>query len=306
MTPGGAGTALRRVHLDAARQALDMVVRRKLKPGDHLSEQLVADGAGISRTPARRALKLLEQAGIVERKSNRGYFLRYAAHEALDLLEFPTTADDAMYLQIARDWFEGRIPETVTESDLRRRFGIGRLVLGRTLLRLAEDDIVVRAPGQGWGFLPTLNTEEAHDASYRFRSCIEPAAILEPTFSLAKEAADLCRARHQHVLAHRLEQVPMSRIFDIDAQFHTLVAMSSGNPFFTAAIERQNRLRRLVEYFAQTGKSRLQASLREHLEILDLLARGSRTAAAERMQAHLERSSRIKPVFPARTEKLCR
>ena len=89
----------------------------------------------------------------------------------------------------------------------------------------------------------------------------------------------------------------MSKIFDIDAQFHDLIARSSGNPFFTAAIERQNRLRRLVEYFAPSDRSRLQASCAEHLEILDLLAQGRRTAAAERMRDHLELSSRIKPVF---------
>jgi DNA-binding GntR family transcriptional regulator len=151
-------------------------------------------------------------------------------------------------------------------------------------------------------FLPTLNTEQAHDASYRFRICIEPAAILEPSFALDRQAADLCRARHEQLLAHRLAQVPMSAIFDGDAEFHSLVAASSANPFFTAAIERQNSLRRLVEYFAPTDRSRLQASLREHLEILDLLAHGRCTEAAGLMQRHLEHSSRIKPSFSVRPD----
>jgi DNA-binding GntR family transcriptional regulator len=293
-----AASGLRRIHLDAARHVLDMVVREGLKSGDHLSEQLVADRAGVSRTPARGALRLLEHVGIVERRANRGYFLCNSTYESLSLLELPKPDDDALYLQIARDWFEGRLPETVTQSDLSRRFNVGRVVLSRTLMRLAEDDIVMRAPSQGWTFLPTLNTEHAHDASYRFRRCIEPAAILEPTFALDEEAARLCRMRHDHVLAHRLEQVPMSTIFDIDAQFHALIARSSKNPFFTAAIERQNRLRRLVEYFAPSDGSRLQASCVEHLEILDLLTQARRTLAAERMRDHLEQSSRIKPVFP--------
>lgn len=303
MTLGGtqaATSGMRRIHLDTARHVLDMVVREGLKSGDHLSEQLVADRAGISRTPARAALRVLEQAGIVERKANRGYFLRESTFEALSLMELPRPDDEALYLQIARDWFEGRLPETVTESDLRRRFEAGRAVLGRTLMRLAEDNVVVRAPSRGWTFLPTLNTEHAHDASYRFRQCIEPAAILEPTFALDDQAAELCRMRHDRVLAHRFEEVAMSAIFDIDAQFHDLIARSSGNPFFTAAIERQNRLRRLVEYFAPSERSRLQASCAEHLEILDLLVQGCRTAAAERMKDHLEQSSRIKPVFPPR------
>jgi hypothetical protein len=88
---------------------------------------------------------------------------------------------------------------------------------------------------------------------------------------------------------------------DIDAQFHDLIAKSSGNRFLTAAIERQSRLRRLVEYFAPSDRSRLQASCAEHLEILDLLVQGRRTMAAERMKFHLEQSSRIKPVFSFQT-----
>jgi hypothetical protein len=115
----GATSGMRRVHLDTARHVLDMVVREGFKSGDHLSEQLVADRAGISRTPARAALRLLEQAGIVERRINRGYFLRDSTFESLSLMELPKPDDEALYLQIARDWFEGRLPESVTESDLR-------------------------------------------------------------------------------------------------------------------------------------------------------------------------------------------
>ena len=166
-------------------------------------------------------------------------------------------------------------------------------------MRLAEDDIVLRSPGQGWRFQPTLNTEAAHDASYRFRQVIEPAALREPGFDLDPAAAARCRARHESLLGMTESEVPVSYAFDVDAEFHQLLAQASGNPFFAAAVERQNRLRRLVEYFAPTGRRRLADSCREHLEILELLEAGKRAKAAASMGAHLGAACLIKPAFAA-------
>src|SRR6185503_5007913 len=46
-----------------------------LEPGDHITEQALADNFRVSRTPVRLALASLAQAGAVERQPNRGYFV---------------------------------------------------------------------------------------------------------------------------------------------------------------------------------------------------------------------------------------
>ena len=45
-----------------------MILSGKLKSGDKISEKDIAAGLGVSRTPIREALKMLEQYGVVEFK----------------------------------------------------------------------------------------------------------------------------------------------------------------------------------------------------------------------------------------------
>lgn len=292
-----------RAQADTARKILAMIAARDLMPGDHITEQEIVEAVGVSRTPVRRALGLLASQGLLRHQPNKGYFVSDSGGAEGSALELPPTQEEALYLRLARDWFEGRLAAAASEIALRERYGVGRQAIGRVLMRLSEDDIVLRSPGQGWRFQPTLNTETAHDASYRFRQAIEPAALREPAFALDAQAAARCRARHESLLEMTETEVPVSFAFDVDAEFHQLLAQSSGNPFFTAAVERQNRLRRLVEYFAPTGRQRLADSCREHLEILGLLESGKRAAAADAMEAHLGAACLIKPTFAAEAER---
>jgi DNA-binding GntR family transcriptional regulator len=57
---------------DRARQALlEMIHVRKILPGEVLEERRLAKNLGLSRTPLRAALNILEGEGLLERLSNR-------------------------------------------------------------------------------------------------------------------------------------------------------------------------------------------------------------------------------------------
>jgi len=47
----------------------------KLKPGQQIKEQEVAESLGVSRPPIREALKILEAEGLITRKPNKGAFV---------------------------------------------------------------------------------------------------------------------------------------------------------------------------------------------------------------------------------------
>ena len=80
---------------------------------------------------------------------------------------------------------------------------------------------------------------------------------------------------------------PSSHVLaDIDAAFHRLIGVSSRNRFFSAAIDRQNALRRALSYVS-TREPRELRSWSEHLEILTALERGQREQAAELMKQHI-------------------
>ncbi|MBW1731371.1 MAG: GntR family transcriptional regulator [Deltaproteobacteria bacterium] len=47
----------------------------KLKPGQQIKEQEVAESLGVSRPPIREALKILEAEGLITRRPNKGAFV---------------------------------------------------------------------------------------------------------------------------------------------------------------------------------------------------------------------------------------
>src|SRR6202008_2716506 len=93
----------------------------------------------------------------------------------------------------ARDRLEHRIPASITQSEIARRYNVDRVALARTLSRLAEDGLIARKQGHGWTFLPTLDSVISLRASYEFRLTLEPASFLLPTFRPDQAAIERTR-----------------------------------------------------------------------------------------------------------------
>ncbi|ATW24963.1 GntR family transcriptional regulator [Candidatus Formimonas warabiya] len=62
------------------------IVNNDLKPGDHLSEHMIAASLGMSRTPIREALKVLANEGLVEIHNGVGIFVKHMT--AKEIYEF--------------------------------------------------------------------------------------------------------------------------------------------------------------------------------------------------------------------------
>lgn len=54
----------------------EAIINGKLQPGEHLKENLIAQQMGVSRSPVREALRLLEQEGLIESFPNQGCFVK--------------------------------------------------------------------------------------------------------------------------------------------------------------------------------------------------------------------------------------
>ncbi|MEA2108702.1 MAG: GntR family transcriptional regulator [Pseudomonadota bacterium] len=67
------------IHSTLKRQILNL----KIKPNQVLKEEEIAQAHGVSRTPAREALQLLEQEGFLEQKRKIGYLVRALTREDL-------------------------------------------------------------------------------------------------------------------------------------------------------------------------------------------------------------------------------
>lgn len=179
----------------------------------------------------------------------------------------------------ARVAFRARRPAVDPQADTRHRrpspegasgsgcvlsfTGLTPAQLTRILRRISNEGWIERLPGYGWEFQPMLTELRAYQDSYRLRLTIEPAAILEPTFTLDRAAIDQVRAQQQRLVDGDIWTIGNAELFDLNSGFHEAVMECSNNPFFIDALKRIDRLRRLIEYrrsLARTARSSAAAN----------------------------------------------
>ena len=288
-----------------ANQILDLIRSGGFEPGHRLREQMLGDLLQVSRTPVRSALALLAEHGIAASRPNQGYILVQPPGSLTRLsFEGPAPADQDLYGTLIKDRLAGRVPTSLTQSEIARRYGVERSVLVRTLSRMAEDGLVARNKGRGWSFLPTLESRTALRSSYDFRVTLEPAGFLLDTFKADPGAVERCRLQHLYVIDHPdIATVDSKQLFELDAAFHETCADFSGNVFLVQAIQHQNRLRRLLEFNGYVNRRRVRDWCLEHLGILDAVNAGRPNEAADRMRQHLTRAFAAAPAAAAPVDK---
>lgn len=272
-----------------ANQILDLVIESRFEPGHHLREQQLAEILGVSRTPIRAALALLAEKGALEAIKNKGYFLRLRADQLTRVeVETPLSSTQRIYTRIMQDRIAQDLPEEVSLADLGRRYDMDRSTLRNVMAELERDGLVTRGPGRNWSFMPTMGDMESQKASYEFRRLIEPQGLLMPSFRADMAVVDRLRLQHLYFHDHPSLNAGMGKqLFELDAAFHEGIAEFSGNPFLLQAIQHQNRLRRLLEFASYQNRSRIREWCREHIQILDAIAKGRLSEASELMTRHL-------------------
>jgi DNA-binding GntR family transcriptional regulator len=107
--PHAGGGALRRHAYDALK---GMILSSAFHPGERLSEVRLSQLIGVSRTPLREALMLLEAEGLVIGRQNSGYSVVHFEPEAIRNLLVAREGLDAYVAEVAC--------RTATEGDLER------------------------------------------------------------------------------------------------------------------------------------------------------------------------------------------
>jgi DNA-binding GntR family transcriptional regulator len=266
-----------------------------LGEGERLTERKLAELFRVSRSPVRGALRLLEEAGIVRPTERGGFVIAKPEGMLPAALEASSTDDDEqVYFQIADDRLNGRLPERITENELLRRYGLTRGRLTRILRRIANEGWIERLPGHGWAFLPVLTSLQAYEDSYRFRLLIEPAAILEPRFTLNRPALERCREQQQWLIDGGIWEVSDAKLFELNSGMHETIIECSQNSFFIDALKRIDRVRRLIDYRQMLDRESAIGRCREHVHLLDLLLADKRVEASEFMRQHLTELSTLK------------
>lgn len=270
---------------DLARSISDVLVRDGIALGDKLSERELAAHLGLSRTPIRSALQVLAQDGILKKNENNKWVLNRQP-EAQPKAQIESESA-ALGLRLCRDRLFGRVDPVIRESDLMRRYGVSKALLNRALVELAADRIVERNTGYGWRFVNMLDDARSLEASYDVRLAIETASLLLDSCQIDRSRLSVQQHLHEDLIAGKIETITPSELFEINADFHLMLAEFSQNTFFVQIIQQQNDLRRLTEFLSQTTSPGMRRSCEEHLSIMLALEEGDTRRAVALLEAHL-------------------
>ncbi len=269
---------------------MEMIQVGEIQGGDHLSTQQLADQFGVSRSPVRDAMQYLSDIGILERRVNCGFFALEGASDGVhDLIDNASQGllESSSYQLLAEDWLNDQIPDEMTENQLRSRYKLTKSELGDILVRATREGWAEQKPGYGWRFLPVAKTAESFEQIYRFRMLIEPAAMLEPTFSADRKILANLRNAQERLLDTNIERLSEERLLNAGSEFHENLIKLSGNPFFHFSLVRVNRMRRLLEYRSKVDRERLFVQCQQHIDIIELLEKGEVMDASYALRTHL-------------------
>lgn len=286
------GIPASRLQTELAGRILHLLKEQGAGPGHRLVEQYLCRQFGVSRTPIRGALKLLAAQGALQGRTHRGFILRGPVRTApeVETVSPQEEEDNELFVAIAEARNTGRLAADCTQQELVRLFNAKLPTVGRVMRHLSQLGLVGRKRGHGWSFVASINSAGAQAESYAFRQILEPAGLVQPGFELDRQWARACRACHLAFRHKAWRRTLAVAFFEMNADFHEQLARCSGNRYLLNAMQRQNQVRSFLNYQWTYGVERVQASIDEHLEILDALEAGQNRRAAELMRAHIDRS----------------
>lgn len=262
----------------------------QVETGQHVPEKTFSS-LGTSRGPIRAALASLAEEGILEYRSNKGFFVA-DLHGVEAGRKSDMGDEERVYRAIASDRLAGQLGETVTANEIIRRYGVTKALALRVFSRIEREGWAERRAGRGWSFTAMVNTAQAYREIYEVRRTIEPAGILADGHVTNKDVLAHCRRQQSFVLDRGLVSLDQGELFAIQSDFHVQVMEMSNNRFFVQTLQRLNSLRRLATYRQERNRSRVELQSQQHIEIIDALLDDDREAAAGLMRSHLGGTSR--------------
>jgi len=182
---------------------------------------------------------------------------------------------------------ELRPGDKVSERTLAAKLKMSRTPVREAIYALRDEGWIAVAPWRGAFVRPVTRLEI--DECTHLRMAIEPYAVeLALSRIGAKEIAylDSLTESQKHIAG----QEEADKFIDIDQNFHIYLAELTGNGRLVSIMRalRDVHLRLGVE--AVQIKQRYEATLCEHMAIVDALRKGDGQAAADAMREHLRRT----------------
>jgi DNA-binding GntR family transcriptional regulator len=284
-----------------------MIKEGKLQPGERLLEAQVARAFGISRSPARHALRLLCDEKLIRESSGRGYAVhgrlgqrgmstdnpahaRRAVLDSVKILAVPQW--ERMYGQLERELCSCMIFSSVriVEERLAEHFGVSRTVVRDVLARMHSVGLVTKDSLGGWVAMQVTPDKTHH--LYELRWLLEPQALLQAAPHVSTEYLESARS----TVIEALDGFPREG-FDTDVvenDLHVTLLGHCPNEEILHSLARTRVLfvptRYLFDPVLRIPLDLIADALKEHAEIYTLLLDGKDEKAARALYEHLKQA----------------
>lgn len=189
---------------------------------------------------------------------------------------------DEVYDAIRRSIVANQLPagSKINLDQLAREIQVSNTPIRQALSRLEAEGLVVKEPYRGYTVTELLGFSRL-EYVYEARLTLEA-----PIAALAAARRSEAQLDHLRSCLKQAEQ-DIAGAAHLDAEFHTIVAESSGNPMLSEQIER------LLTWTPPAGitydlHGGAELAWEEHAAVFEALERGDSEAASAAMRRHLE------------------
>jgi len=222
--------------------------------------------------------------------------LRATMHSLADA---PASRADRLHHELRRALLSGELPLTqrITEEQLAERFQTSRTPVRDALRRLETEGHFTR-DGKG-ALRPSMPRTSTMREMYEVRLVLEGFAVRraadrEPGVDV-NGLADLCDewAELQAAWAALAHEFEMPDFVFVDEGFHESLARLSGNRTAARHLRDINERIRLLRIHDFTTPDRIEATIAEHLAVIEAVTAGDTERAAELMHDHVQGSAAV-------------
>ncbi|WP_030062259.1 MULTISPECIES: GntR family transcriptional regulator [Streptomyces] len=176
--------------------------------------------------------------------------------------------------------------ERLAEVRLAARFGVSRTPVREALARLASDGLIERGDG---GFFVTIPNLTRLKDFYELRVTLElrgvARAIEDP--SVRHEPAVIAAELDRWYAMRENPPAPDPRFVVQDERFHAELSRASGNPALTEALVAVSERIRQVRMYDFLTQDRVETTIAEHIEIMELVRDGRLDEGYRALHAHV-------------------
>jgi DNA-binding GntR family transcriptional regulator len=197
-----------------------------------------------------------------------------------------TSAVKQIVLTLRRRLLDWSYPprHQLTEESLCAEFGVSRSPIRQALTELAAEGLLERDPHQSYRVRQLLLADV--EDLYEFRFAIEVQAVRGLARNgLPKDVE--ARLRDQWANPEKLEDLSRQTLASLDEAFHADLVAAHGNQLMMEQIRRINERLHAFRAFDFSHTARAQSTGDEHTAILDRIAAGDETGAAQALRQNI-------------------